>query len=100
MLANRDLKRLGGLAAGTGVVYQEEKTGARVFPETPAVSPPFALSLEEQRGVFELAGRASTLTRERLEELAELPEPLVGTLDGSRAAARLIGMANFIAGRK
>jgi hypothetical protein len=64
------------------------------------VAPPFSLSLEEQRAVLELAERASTLTNERLEELAELPSPLVGTLDGTRAAARLIGMANYIAGRK
>src|SRR5258706_13222524 len=100
MLANRDFKPLGDLAAGTVVVYQAEKTSARVFPEAPPVSPPFALSLEEQRAVLELAERASTLTRERLEELAELPSPLVGSLDGSRAAARLIGMADYIAGRK
>jgi uncharacterized RDD family membrane protein YckC len=99
MLANRDFKRLGDLAAGTVVVYQAEKTSARVFPEATPVLPPFALSLEEQRAVLELAERASTLTRERLEELAELPAPLVGSLDGSRAAARLIGMANYIAGR-
>ena len=99
MLCNRDFKRLGDLAAGTVVVYVAEKPAARVFPEAPPVSPPFALSLEEQRAVLELAERASTLTRERLEELAELPAPLVGNLDGNRAAARLIGMANFIAGR-
>jgi len=100
MLANRDFKRLGDLAAGTVVVYQAEKLTPRVFPDSPPVAPPFSLSLEEQRAVLELAERASTLTRERLEELAELPAPLVGNLDGSRAAARLIGMANFIAGRK
>ena len=99
MLTNRDFKRLGDLAAGTVVVYQAEKTSARVFPEATPVLPPFALSLEEQRAVLELAERASTLTRERLEELAELPAPLVGNLDGTRAAARLIGMANYIAGR-
>jgi len=59
-----------------------------------------ALSLEEQRAVLELAERSGTLTRERLEELAELPAPLVGRLPGERAAARLIGMANHIAGRE
>jgi uncharacterized RDD family membrane protein YckC len=99
MLCSRDFKRLGDLAAGTVVVYVAEKPAARVFPEAQPVSPPYLLSLEEQRAVLELAERASTLTRERLEELAELPEPLVGNLDGNRAAARLIGMANFIAGR-
>ncbi|MEA3194535.1 MAG: hypothetical protein QOD26_2868 [Betaproteobacteria bacterium] len=99
MLCNRDFKRLGDLAAGTVVVYQAEKAALRVFPEAPPIPPPFSLSLEEQRAVLELAERASTLTRERLEELAELPSPLVGNLDGNRAAARLIGMANHIAGR-
>jgi hypothetical protein len=46
------------------------------------------------------AERAASLTQERFEELAELPRPLVGNLDGPRAAARLIGMANHIAGRQ
>ena len=98
MLCNRDFKRLGDLAAGTVVVYQAEKLAPHVFPHAPPVPPPFSLTLEEQRALLELAERASTLTRERLEELAELPTPLVGTLDGGRAAARLIGMANHIAG--
>ena len=98
MLCNRDFKRLGDLAAGTVVVYLAEKPALRVFPEAQPVPPPFSLTLEEQRAVLELAERASTLTRERLEELAGLPSPLVGTLDGTRAAARLIGMANYIAG--
>jgi uncharacterized RDD family membrane protein YckC len=101
MLLNRDFKRLGDLAAGTVVVYQPEKaSGERKFPEAPPVAPPFSLSLEEQRAVLDLAERAGSLTRERLEELAELPAPLTGDLDGGRAAARLMGMANYIAGRR
>jgi hypothetical protein len=35
-----------------------------------------------------------------VEELATLPTPLVGQLDGPRAAARLLGMANHLAGRQ
>jgi hypothetical protein len=58
-----------------------------------------ALNLEEQRAVLDLAERSSALTKERFEELAELPTPLVGQLDGERAAQRLLGMANHIAGR-
>jgi uncharacterized RDD family membrane protein YckC len=101
MLSNRDFKRLGDLAAGTVVVYQtERKAAAKELPQAAPVAPPFSLSLEEQRAVLELAERAPGLTRERLEELAELPTPLVGSLDGGRAAARLIGIANYIAGRK
>jgi len=59
-----------------------------------------ALDLDEQRALLELAERSQTLTQERFEELAELPRPLVGDLDGPRAAARLLGMANYIAGRQ
>ena len=101
MLANRDFKRLGDLAAGTVVVYQSEKNlQQRKFPDAQPIAPPFHLDLEEQRAVLELAERSASLTRERLEELAELPGPLVGRLDGAHAAARLIGMANYLLGRK
>jgi uncharacterized RDD family membrane protein YckC len=100
MLANQDFKRLGDLAAGTVVVYQPERTDpVQAIPPSPAVAPPVSLNLEEQRAVLDLAERSTTFTQERFEELAELPKPLVGGLDGPRAARRLIGMANHIAGR-
>ena len=85
MLANRDFKRLGDLAAGTVVVYQPEKAEAnRNIPAAPAIAPGVPLSLEEQRALL---------------ELAELPVPLVGRLHGEGAARRLLGIANHIAGR-
>jgi uncharacterized RDD family membrane protein YckC len=99
MLTSRDFKRLGDLAAGTVVVYQAEKALHRDIPEATPVAPPVPLDLEEQRAVLDLAERSSALTRERLEELAELPRPLVGGLQGERAAAHLLGMANYLAGR-
>jgi uncharacterized RDD family membrane protein YckC len=100
MLINRDFKRLGDLAAGTVVVYQLDKVDVnKDIPASPAIAPPVALNLEEQRAVLELAERSATLTQERFEELAELPIPLVGRLDGAGAAQRLLGMANHIAGR-
>jgi uncharacterized RDD family membrane protein YckC len=100
MLTSRDFKRLGDLAAGTVVVYQAERPAHEGIPESAPVAPPVPLDLEEQRAVLELAERSATLTRERLEELAELPTPLVGTLQGERAALRLLGMANYLAGRQ
>jgi uncharacterized RDD family membrane protein YckC len=101
MLLNRDFKRLGDLAAGTVVVYQSAAVdSSRTIPQAPPVAPPVELDLDEQRAVLELAERSSGLTRERVEELAALPTPLVGRLDGARAAARLIGMANYLAGRQ
>jgi uncharacterized RDD family membrane protein YckC len=102
MLVNRDFKRLGDLAAGTVVVYLDnnKQTVERKIPEVAPIVPPVALTLEEQRALLELAERSDSLTQERFEELAELPRPLVGDLDGARAAARLLGMANHIAGRQ
>jgi len=101
MLANRDFKRLGDLAAGTVVVYLGEKAGhAREIPKAAPIAPPVALTLDEQRAVLELAERSASLTQERVEELAQLPAPLVGGLRKEQAAARLIGMANYLAGRQ
>jgi uncharacterized RDD family membrane protein YckC len=101
MLLNRDFKRLGDLAAGTVVVYQSAAVdSSRKIPQAPPVAPPVDLDLDEQRAVLELAERSAGLTRERVEELSALPKPLVGGLDGERAAARLIGMANHLAGRQ
>jgi len=100
MLCSRDFKRLGDLAAGTVVVYlSTEKEAQRKIPEAPPLAPPVPLDLDEQRAVLDLAERAAGLTKERVEELAALPTPLVGSLDGERAAARLLGMANYLAGR-
>ncbi|OGA58314.1 MAG: hypothetical protein A3G81_29310 [Betaproteobacteria bacterium RIFCSPLOWO2_12_FULL_65_14] len=101
MLANRDFKRLGDLAAATVVVHQLDKAEQKKdMPSAPPIAPPVALDLEDQRALLELAERSESLTRERFEELAELPTPLVGQLTGERAATRLLGMANYIAGRQ
>jgi uncharacterized RDD family membrane protein YckC len=101
MLLNRDFKRLGDLAAGTVVVYDGEKlAAAHEIPPAPPVPPPFLLTLDEQRAVLELAERSASLTHERLEELAALPRPLVGRLEGPAATARLLGMANYLAGKQ
>jgi uncharacterized RDD family membrane protein YckC len=101
MLANRDFKRLGDLAAGTVVVYQSTQfERARKIPEAAPLPPPVSLDLDEQRAVLELAERSASLTRERFEELAELPRPLVGNLHAERAAARLLAVANYLAGRQ
>jgi uncharacterized RDD family membrane protein YckC len=99
MMVNRDFKRLGDLAAGTVVVYEPEKLVARRLVEATPVAPPFPLALEEQRALLDFAERSGSLTAERVEELAELPKPLVGRREGRGAAALLLGMANHIAGR-
>ena len=101
MLINRDFKRLGDLAAGTVVVYQGEKAeAARAIPQATPQPPPLSLAQEEQRAVLELAERSTTFTRERFEELAELPTPLVGRAVREAATSRILGIANYLAGRQ
>jgi uncharacterized RDD family membrane protein YckC len=101
MLINRDFKRLGDLAAGTVVVYQGEKAeAARTIPHATPQPPPLSLAPEEQRAVLELAERSTTFTRERFEELAELPTPLVGRAVREAATSRILGIANYLAGRQ
>jgi hypothetical protein len=101
MLANRDFKRLGDLAAGTVVVYRStERELARKIPEAAPLPPPVDLDPEEQRAVLELAERSTSLTRERFEELSELPQPLVGRAAGAGAAARMLAIANYLSGRQ
>ncbi|HVJ25723.1 MAG TPA: RDD family protein [Burkholderiales bacterium] len=100
MLLNRDFKRLGDLAAGTVVVYQAEKVAAaRAIPQAPPRPPPLSLSPEEQRAVLDLAERSATFTRERFEELAEIPTPLVGRAVRDAAATRMLSIANYLAGK-
>jgi hypothetical protein len=50
--------------------------------------------------VLELAERSTTFTRERFEELAELPTPLVGRAVREAATSRILGIANYLAGRQ
>ena len=83
-----------------GVPGREGARRTRTSRRRTPIAPPVALALDEQRAVLELAERSATLTQERVEELAELPAPLVGQpATASAAARRLIGIANHIAGR-
>jgi uncharacterized RDD family membrane protein YckC len=100
MLANRDFKRLGDLAAGTIVVYREARPRGFRVPQAPPLAPPVPLTLAEQRAILDFAERAQGLTPERAAELAMIPHALTGRLDGPAAAERLVRIANYLVGRK
>ena len=99
MVMNRDFKRLGDLAANTLVVYREQKLEPLTIPQAEPQSPGFALSIIEQRAILDFAARSTGLTKERAEELAEIPRSLTGSSHGN-AASRLIGIANYLVGRQ
>ncbi len=99
MLADRDFRRLGDLAAGTVVARRPETSAVFRVPDVPPVRPPLPLQLEEQRALLEYAERLGTWSRERACELAALVEPLTGAADAA-GVARLVGMASWVLGAK
>ena len=99
MLLNRDFKRLGDLAAGTVVVYAQRPVTAAELPDTRSTPPPTRLRLAEQRAVLNFAERASGLSQERAEELADIVEPLTGCR-GEAGKRRLFEYANWLQGRR
>lgn len=76
MLCNQDFKRMGDLAAGTVVVYEDEPHQTLPLPDESPRPLPCVLTLEEQRALIHFAERAQTLTPERIEELANIVTPL------------------------
>jgi len=99
MLLNRDFKRLGDLAAGTIVVYQDRAALKVNIPDVPAMAPPLGLNLAEQRAVITFAERSQRLTDVRAEELADLLTPLTG-VEGRAGIQRLYQMANWLVGKR
>lgn len=77
IMLNRDFKRLGDLAAGTIVVYQEKPLPVPKLSISRPSRPPYPLNLEEQQAIMAFAERTPGLTQERAEELAQLTGPLV-----------------------
>ena len=99
MLVQKDFKRLGDLAAGTVVVYRYEEPPLSRIPQAEPTAPAVPLTLEEQGAILEFAERLPTWTRERSLELASLLRPLThGT--GSEGRERIVGIANWLVGRR
>ncbi len=90
-------KRLGDIAAGTLVIYREQTVTRPQVPQAPALHPPFALTLNEQRAVLGFAERQAELSSERVNELASiLAEPL--HVSPPHAVAQLNGIARGLLG--
>lgn len=71
-LTNKEFKRLGDLAAGTLVVYNEEYLKPQPLPDIIATPCPFPLTQEEQQIIIAYAERRQTLSTERRQELANI----------------------------
>ncbi len=98
ILFNREFKRLGDLAAGTIVVYDDEKLKAVELPQVAPLPLPIPLNLIEQHAIIHFAERAYTLSPERQIELANIVNTLTKT-EGERTIQALYGIANGLYGK-
>jgi len=96
-MGTRNFQRLGDLAAGTVVAYDDETYVRRTRPPTRVLPspPPAVLSKEEQLAVVEFADRSGLWSRERTLELADHLEPLTQAR-GTAGYDRLLGMAAWL----
>lgn len=90
-------KRLGDLAAGTLVVYEDPPPTRPHLPDAPPCTAPFNLDLAEQRALLSFAERQGGLSPERAQELANLlAEPL--QVAPGQALTRINGIARSLMG--
>jgi uncharacterized RDD family membrane protein YckC len=102
MLVRRDSKRLGDLAAGTIVIHESRAARRIVLDDVAPVAPARLIGPEDQAAVIALAARASTLTAERLDELAALAAVVSGDAGraGPEVTRRVLGVALWFLGRR
>ena len=103
ILVRRDAKRLGDIAAATLVVHERRPTRPFATLDTIEPRPPSRpLAPETEAALIALAGRAATLTPERLDELAALAAPASGDAgrSGPQVTARVLGVSQWLLGRR
>ncbi|QTF58926.1 RDD family protein [Stutzerimonas frequens] len=93
-LGHPAFKRLGDIAAGTLVVYQEKPAERPALAPAEPVAPPVVLSLDEQRALISFAERQASLSPDRRRELAAiLAEPLATTPEDAERTIQGIARA-------
>ncbi len=97
-LSNPGFRRLGDLAAGTLVVYVEERPEPPPAPSPALPIPsPLPLTVEEQRAVVAFCERAALLSEARVAELAALATPFHE--GGGSPREMLLGVGAWLLGR-
>lgn len=102
MLARKDFKRLGDIAAATLVVHRPLPAPRITLRDIEPIAPARALAPQDQAAVIALAARASRLTPERLDELAALAAPVSGDAGraGPEITQRVLAVALWLLGRR
>ncbi len=96
-LLHPTFKRLGDIAAGSLVVYRDDRAQRPELPDAEPERAPFSLSLPDQRALLGFAERQASLSPARRAELAGiLAEPL--DVPPEQAEARINGIARGLLG--
>lgn len=99
MLMNNRFQRLGDLAADTIVVYRNHSVALQSIPQQAVIKPAFNLNIKEQQAIIRYAERSGQLSEERMDELAEILNPL-DIADNRMTKEKLLAIANGLIGRK
>ncbi|WP_330115057.1 RDD family protein [Pseudomonas sp. JS3066] len=96
-LLHPTFKRLGDIAAGSLVVYRDEKTQRPELPDAEPERAPFDLTLADQRALLGFAERQADLSPARRAELAGILAAPLNVLP-QQAQARINGIAPGLLG--
>lgn len=99
MLFTQHFQRLGDLAAGTIVVWTQKTYSLNDSGDGIVLAPPPQLNAEEQLALITFAERVPRLSKGRAMELADIASPVSGHR-GAEGIQRLLGMANYISGKR
>jgi uncharacterized RDD family membrane protein YckC len=91
-------RRLGDLAAGTLVVYQDHPRAPPPRLASTPLAAPFLLEQADQRAILGFAERRGTLSDARADELANLLAAPLGVASAAQAKARLDSLAQGLLG--
>lgn len=101
MLFSQRFERLGDLAGGTLVVYDQLAQRVESVGSAVPVAVPVRLDLVEQRALIRFAQRRRDLSESRRDELAAIAAPVLKVgAETNKAADHLDGMAAWLMGRR
>ncbi len=98
-IVHSDSKRIGDIAAGTLVVYTDEKRHKYRPIEAEEWSPAIQLTLPEQQAIREFAARTESWHPERTAEIADHLEVLTQA-SGKDGVQKVLGMARWLEGKR
>ena len=99
MIIAGNFKRLGDLAAGTLVVYNQDRKETKRIDVEGAKPLPVSLSLDEQRALLDFSESKGRLSVHRQQEIANILSPMTGK-QNEEAVAELAKFANGLTGRE